>query len=166
MEFNKYLKNEFSQENLTFILECKELEQKVTLEEFSMLAKQIYKDYIMVGSPSEINIVSSIRNNLIAVFEPIIANEKTLEVENYDIYGPAVAHILLLLEKDPYKRFCKVLRSSLRSDIAQKEKSNASNFSINSSKTHVQSDNARQKQVKELKSDSKTNTKSINKLRQ
>ena len=115
-EFHKYLKNEFSQENLNFILACRDLEQKVTLKEFSILAKQIYKDYIMPGSPSEINIVSSIRNNLVTVLEPMITDDKTLQAEHFDIYSPAVAHITALLEKDPYKRFCKVLRSALKHD--------------------------------------------------
>lgn len=76
----------------------------------------------MTGSPSEINIVSSIRNNLIAVLEPMISNGQTLGKEHFDIYGPAVTHITALLEKDPYKRFCKVLRAGLKDVITHPAK--------------------------------------------
>jgi hypothetical protein len=111
-EFHKYLKNEFSQESLNFILACRELEQKVVLKEFDKLAKQIYKDYIRDGAPSEINIISSIRNNLIELFEPLFKDHQQLEPAHYQIYGSAVSHITGLMEKDPYKRFCLLLKSS------------------------------------------------------
>lgn len=80
----------------------------MVIKEFDKLAKQIYNDYIMVGAPSEINIISSIRNNIIEVFENVLDKKKTLKQEHYNIYGSAAAHILGLMEKDPYKRFCKV----------------------------------------------------------
>jgi hypothetical protein len=112
-EFSRYLKNEFSHENLSFILACRILETKVTLKEFSLLAKKIFNDFIVTGSPFEINIVASIRNKLIAVLEPSIANGSDLLLENYNIYSDAVAHILTLLEKDSYKRYCRSLISKL-----------------------------------------------------
>jgi hypothetical protein len=112
-EFHQYLKNEFSQENLNFILACRDLGTKVSLQEFSALAKQIFKDFIMTGSSFEVNIAASIRNKIIAVLQPSMANEDDLEPKDYEIYSDAVDHIMTLLEKDPYKRYCKLLKSQI-----------------------------------------------------
>ena len=67
----------------------------------------------MTGSPFEVNIAASIRKKIIAVLESCIANENDLERKDYEIYSDAVAHIMTLLEKDPYKRYCKLLKSQI-----------------------------------------------------
>ena len=100
--FYTFLQSEFSQENLDFLFAVNKLNESTTQKEYNKALKQIYSEFIVSGAPSEINIISSIKKN--------IAKEISLGSSSTSLHE-AKAHIYRLLENDPYKRFCKSIKS-------------------------------------------------------
>lgn len=100
--FKRFLQSEFSDENLQFVLDVKNLERCSTHAEYNLKANAIYQEYIQEGSTREINIVASIKKKLKALF-----STGNLASSDYDCFEAAAEHILCLMEKDSYMRFCK-----------------------------------------------------------
>lgn len=105
--FWEFCKKEFSEENLKFITACRELQKSTTIQIFDRKAKYIYLEFIKQGAISEINIGSNIKKELHAIFLPLIKEKETLSPDQSDIFEKAYDHILKLIEKDSYTRFCK-----------------------------------------------------------
>ena len=105
--FWSFCEKEFSIENLKFILACKDLQKCSTLQSFDRKSKHIFLEFIRKGATEEINIVSHIKNELNSVFIPLIKQKQMLSPEYTNIYQKAEDHILKLMEKDSYSRFCK-----------------------------------------------------------
>ena len=98
----KFLKTEFSTENIYFWQKCQELDKAENKAQFSALAKSIYQDFISLGSKNELNIDASIRNTI----------TKKIEADEIDecIFADAKEAIFVLMSKDSYQRF---MQSSL-----------------------------------------------------
>lgn len=101
--FYDFLNSEFSSENLAFYLECKELEKIFYYDAFVEKALIIYNEFIAPGSPREINIVSSLRQNISTSIEYYLTNKVKLK---RNIFEAAVASVLNLMSTDSYFRFC------------------------------------------------------------
>nr|XP_002121595.3 uncharacterized protein LOC100186664 [Ciona intestinalis] len=91
-KFMKFLKAEFSDENLEFLLEVEVYKQHRKHEK---LCVKICDKYIVIGAPREVNITSCIRDRIIRQL-PCPVKSTFNEAEN---------HIFNLLERDSFKRF-------------------------------------------------------------
>ena len=63
--FRKFLKQEFSEENLNFYLACETMKQATNCIEFYNRAKDIFETFIRPGSQMEVNISSTTRQPII-----------------------------------------------------------------------------------------------------
>uniref|UniRef100_A0A3B4A3F6 RGS domain-containing protein n=1 Tax=Periophthalmus magnuspinnatus TaxID=409849 RepID=A0A3B4A3F6_9GOBI len=107
--FQAFLKSEYSDENIEFWLVCEDYKKIKSSYRMSSRARRIFKRYIQVEAPKEINI-----------------DQKTREIIHQNIAEPiatcfdeAQKIVFGLMEKDSYPRF---LRSSLyRSDAVLKK---------------------------------------------
>eukprot|EP00842_Homolaphlyctis_polyrhiza_P006084 jgi/Hompol1/6477/HPOL_002675-RA len=105
--FDEFLAKEFSQENLQFYLKCRDLENVQSADEFLLRSMAIFKDYIKVGSPRELNINSNTRSAIIAVFEPKDGSPLPPSKDvSCNVFRDATDHIFSLMSKDSYSRFC------------------------------------------------------------
>ncbi|KAJ0011777.1 hypothetical protein NQD34_012752 [Periophthalmus magnuspinnatus] len=98
--FQAFLKSEYSDENIEFWLVCEDYKKIKSSYRMSSRARRIFKRYIQVEAPKEINI-----------------DQKTREIIHQNIAEPiatcfdeAQKIVFGLMEKDSYPRF---LRSSL-----------------------------------------------------
>ncbi|KAJ3195392.1 Regulator of G-protein signaling 7 [Irineochytrium annulatum] len=73
--FARFLKTEFSLENLDFYQRCQLLASLPTYSEFQREATAIFEEFIQVGSPRELNITSGCRMVLIAQFTAVGLNK-------------------------------------------------------------------------------------------
>uniref|UniRef100_F7ARA7 RGS domain-containing protein n=1 Tax=Ciona intestinalis TaxID=7719 RepID=F7ARA7_CIOIN len=92
--FRQFLKKEYSEENLDFWLEIEEY-RKVKSNKLLKAATIIYENYIVVGSPREINIDAGTRT-------AIVTSMKDPDVTTFDL---AQARVFLLMERDSFRRF-------------------------------------------------------------
>lgn len=95
--FEKFLKTEFSTENIYFWQQCQELDRTEDKLQFCEHAKVIYKDFIALGSKNELNIDASIRNCITKKIEANAIDDQ--------IFADAKEAIYLLMSKDSYQRF-------------------------------------------------------------
>jgi hypothetical protein len=63
--FRKFLRQEFSEENLNFYLACEDMKQATSCIEFYNRAKDIFETFIRPGSQMEVNISSTTRQPII-----------------------------------------------------------------------------------------------------
>ncbi|XP_002122539.2 uncharacterized protein LOC100176924 [Ciona intestinalis] len=92
--FRQFLKKEYSEENLDFWLEIEDY-RKVKSNKLLKAATIIYENYIVVGSPREINIDAGTRT-------AIVTNMKDPDATTFDL---AQARVFLLMERDSFRRF-------------------------------------------------------------
>ncbi|VDD85533.1 unnamed protein product [Enterobius vermicularis] len=95
--FRDFLKTEFSVENIDFWLECEEFKKlkegkKSTLQR----ARAIYKMYVEVNSPKEVNIDAEAR---------LATNAALNDGAKRDTFSEAQSQVEQLMEKDSYSRF-------------------------------------------------------------
>ncbi|XP_077188806.1 regulator of G-protein signaling 18 isoform X1 [Paroedura picta] len=102
--FTRFLKSEFSEENVEFWVACEEYKKIKDPAQLSLRAKEIYKTFIEKDAPKEVNLDFS-----------------TKECASQNIIHPAVnsfdaaqTKIYTLMEQDSYPRF---LKSNLYSDL-------------------------------------------------
>ncbi|KAJ3136831.1 Regulator of G-protein signaling 7 [Geranomyces variabilis] len=125
--FYDFVQKEFSQENLEFYLKCQALDAISTRAEFTKRAQNIYSEFIQIGAPRELNINSSDRNAIIAQFEALAAGNGQTELSYY-VFADALKHILGLMAKDSYVRFCssdvieKALAEAIKRDASGGER--------------------------------------------
>lgn len=101
--FYDFLSSEFSSENLSFYLECKELEKIFYFDAFIQKATEIYEEFIVIGAPREINIVAPMRQRIISHFDNYRNNNIKLP---RNVFAEAVTSVLQLMTTDSYPRFC------------------------------------------------------------
>ncbi|XP_024921982.1 regulator of G-protein signaling 8-like [Cynoglossus semilaevis] len=95
--FQAFLKSEFSDENIEFWLVCEDFKKIKSSLRMSCRARKIFKRYVQVEAPREINIDQRTR-------EVIRRNLETPTTESFDA---AQRIVYALMEKDSYPRFIK-----------------------------------------------------------
>ncbi|XP_060774341.1 regulator of G-protein signaling 4 [Neoarius graeffei] len=103
--FSAFLKSEFSQENIEFWVACEDFKRTPALQ-MQAKAKQIFKQYVDVDSPNEVNLDSATREE----------TRRNLEKCDVTCFDEAQSKIFTLMEKDSYRRF---LKSKLFLDLAE-----------------------------------------------
>ncbi|KAL1266283.1 hypothetical protein QQF64_001958 [Cirrhinus molitorella] len=93
--FQKFLKSEYSEENLMFWIACEELKKETKPSTIVKKARKIYEDYISVFSPKEVNLDSQIRNDI----------EQSLKEPSSMMYEEAQLQIVNLMRRDCFHRF-------------------------------------------------------------
>ncbi|XP_059200394.1 regulator of G-protein signaling 13-like [Centropristis striata] len=100
--FQAFLKSEFSDENIEFWLVCEDYKKIKSSFRMSSRAKKIFKSYIQVEAPREINIDHRTRDLI----------RRNLKTPTTVCFDDAQRIVYGLMERDSYPRF-------LRSDIYQ-----------------------------------------------
>ncbi|KAI5614584.1 regulator of G-protein signaling 4 [Silurus asotus] len=102
--FTAFLKSEFSQENIEFWVACEDF-KRAPPPQMQAKAKQIFKQYVDVDSPNEVNLDSATREE----------TRRNLEKCDVTCFDEAQSKIFTLMEKDSYRRF---LKSKLFLDLS------------------------------------------------
>ncbi|XP_042676114.1 regulator of G-protein signaling 18 isoform X1 [Centrocercus urophasianus] len=104
--FTRFLKTEFSEENIEFWIACEDYKKSKTTNELFPKAKTIYETFIRKDAPKEVNL-----------------DFKTKEVTSQNIEQPVITTfdaaqttVYRLMEQDSYPRF---LRSDLYSNLVK-----------------------------------------------
>ncbi|KAJ3057358.1 hypothetical protein HK097_008453 [Rhizophlyctis rosea] len=126
--FRKFVKSEFSQENLSFWIKCQTLDDIDTRKEFFDKSMKIYEEFIKVGGSKELNLNTLTRKEVIARVEVANGDPRKL---SYDWYVPAMEHVYQLMAKDSYVRFCKT-------DLVQNAVREARASSVGASRTSLE----------------------------
>ncbi|XP_059392754.1 regulator of G-protein signaling 20 [Carassius carassius] len=106
VHFRRFLKTEFSEENLKFWLACEDLKKETNKTMVEQAVKQIYEDYISVLSPKEVSLDSSARE---------VINRNMLEPSSCT-FDEAQQQIYTLMQRDSYPRY---MNSSMYADLIQ-----------------------------------------------
>lgn len=59
MLFRLFLQREFSDENIEFWMACEAFKQMKTPEQFQQKASEIYRDFVAIRAPKEVNVAFS-----------------------------------------------------------------------------------------------------------
>ncbi|XP_063056248.1 regulator of G-protein signaling 8 [Engraulis encrasicolus] len=105
--FRAFLKTEFSDENIEFWMACEDYKKIKTPAKLSSKAEKIYKEFIDIQAPREINIDHTTREE----------TKKSLEQPTPASLNLVQARVYSLMEKDSYPRF---LRSKFYQDLLNK----------------------------------------------
>ncbi|MCJ8729796.1 hypothetical protein PDJAM_G00110690 [Pangasius djambal] len=103
--FTAFLKSEFSQENIEFWVACEDF-KRTPAPQMQAKAKLIFKQYVDIDSPNEVNLDSATREE----------TRRNLEKCDATCFDEAQSKIFTLMEKDSYRRF---LKSKLFLDLSQ-----------------------------------------------
>ena len=95
--FRGFLQTEFSDENIEFWLACEDYKSTDKEQKLQLKAKKIYSEYVVIGSPREVNLDIQLR-----MYTADRVSETPLTV---DIFERAQKRIQALMEKDSYPRF-------------------------------------------------------------
>uniref|UniRef100_UPI00358F1294 regulator of G-protein signaling 17-like n=2 Tax=Myxine glutinosa TaxID=7769 RepID=UPI00358F1294 len=93
--FQRYLRSEFSEENLLFWLACEELQGESEPSTVQEKARLIYEDFISILSPREVSLDSRVRESIHAA----MANPSA------HMYHEAQLQIYTLMHRDSFPRF-------------------------------------------------------------
>ena len=95
--FRGFLRSEFSDENIDFWLACEDYKNTRSEKKLKLKANKIYSEYVVIGSPNEVNLDVELRMYTVNRFcdSPSAA----------DIFERAQKRIQSLMEKDSYQRF-------------------------------------------------------------
>ncbi|XP_059197294.1 regulator of G-protein signaling 4-like [Centropristis striata] len=103
--FTKFLKSEFSEENMDFWIACENYKVS-TPSKMSTRAKKLYQQHVVADAPNEVNLDAATRE------------DTRLNVQNAcpACFNEAQKMIYTLMEKDSYRRF---LKSKLVQDLCR-----------------------------------------------
>ncbi|KAM4722843.1 regulator of G-protein signaling 18 [Rhinophrynus dorsalis] len=104
--FRKFLKMEFSEENLEFWLECQDYKGCKTSKNIKSKSKILYEKYIQEGSLREVNLDFVIKE----------ITKKNIQHPTLTSFDQTQSTIYKLMEKDSYPRF---LKSAIYLDLLQ-----------------------------------------------
>jgi hypothetical protein len=93
--FRGFLKTEFSDENIEFWLACEDYKALSKELKLNARAKQIYSEFVAIGSPREVNLEIQLR----------MATADNIKTPSVDSFDRAQKRIQALMEKDSYPRF-------------------------------------------------------------
>ncbi|XP_054837879.1 regulator of G-protein signaling 18 [Eublepharis macularius] len=102
--FTRFLKSEFSEENIEFWLACEDFKKTKDPGQLSHKAKEIYKTFIEKNAPKEVNLDFNTKE---------CANQN-ISCPTINSFDAAQTKIYTLMEQDSYPRF---LRSNLYLDL-------------------------------------------------
>ncbi|NWY70277.1 RGS18 protein, partial [Erithacus rubecula] len=104
--FTKFLKTEFSEENIEFWIACEDYKQSKSAHELLPKAKTIFETFIQKDAPKEINIDFHTKNDISQkISEPTLS-----------CFDAAQSSIYSLMAKDSFPRF---LRSDVYKELLQ-----------------------------------------------
>uniref|UniRef100_A0A8C6V1C9 RGS domain-containing protein n=1 Tax=Neogobius melanostomus TaxID=47308 RepID=A0A8C6V1C9_9GOBI len=95
--FREFLRSEYSEENLLFYLDCEAFRDLSSESDREAAAKRIYREFVMLLSPPQINIDCVTRAEVLA----------NLTDPGPDCFNKAQRTVLSLMENDSYPRFVK-----------------------------------------------------------
>uniref|UniRef100_A0AAV2KSS9 RGS domain-containing protein n=1 Tax=Knipowitschia caucasica TaxID=637954 RepID=A0AAV2KSS9_KNICA len=95
--FEEYLRSEYSEENLLFYLDCETFRSLPSESDRKMAARKIYREYVAVGAPLQINITCETREEI----RISLSNPKP------DCFSRAQKIVHSLMQHDSYPRFIK-----------------------------------------------------------
>ena len=96
-QFKKFLKTEFSYENLYFYERCMELDKTQTKDEFKTHARRIYDEFFHEENLHELNIDANLKATIKRKIE-------TRDIDEF-IFTDVLSDIITLMTKDSYPRF-------------------------------------------------------------
>ncbi|XP_061486554.1 regulator of G-protein signaling 18 [Rhineura floridana] len=102
--FTRFLKSEFSEENIEFWLACEDYKKSTDASQLSLKAKTIYETFIEKESPKEVNLD----------FNTKVCTSQSMSLPTLNTFDAAQTKIYALMEQDCYPRF---LRSNLYLDL-------------------------------------------------
>eukprot|EP00455_Lapot_gusevi_P025062 TRINITY_DN2625_c0_g3_i2.p1 TRINITY_DN2625_c0_g3~~TRINITY_DN2625_c0_g3_i2.p1 ORF type:complete len:263 (+),score=29.77 TRINITY_DN2625_c0_g3_i2:124-912(+) len=119
--FREFLQSEFSEENLSFILDCEKFRQNFPAPvqdkaAFEAEARRIYAQYMAIDAPTEVNLPSLIASSIAAAMrirrnipsEEVLTmklDEETVNSLSGDLFIEAERNVFQLVETDSYRRF-------------------------------------------------------------
>ncbi|XP_046779279.1 regulator of G-protein signaling 21 [Gallus gallus] len=106
--FRKFLKSEFSEENVEFWLACEDFKRTKSSASITAKAQKIYADFIEADAPKEINIDFHTRNHI----------SQNISEPTLSCFDDAQRLIYSLMAKDSFPRF---LRSKEYKELAKKQ---------------------------------------------
>ncbi|XP_053324721.1 regulator of G-protein signaling 4 [Spea bombifrons] len=95
--FRSFLQSEYSEENLDFWLACENYKKVKSPAKLALKAQKIYEDFISVEATREVNLDSTTREE----------TTKNLLHPTHSSFDEAQHKIVILMEKDSYRRFLK-----------------------------------------------------------
>ncbi|XP_053104319.1 regulator of G-protein signaling 18 [Hemicordylus capensis] len=102
--FTRFLKTEFSEENIEFWMACEDYKKSKGLSQLSHKAKKIYETFIEKEAPKEVNLDFTIKEQ----------TNQNISHPTINTFDAAQTKIYTLMEQDSYPRF---LKSSLYLDL-------------------------------------------------
>ncbi|KAL8178167.1 UNVERIFIED_CONTAM: Regulator of G-protein signaling 18 [Gekko kuhli] len=102
--FTRFLKSEFSEENIEFWMACENYKKIKDPVQLSLKAKEIYKTFIEKDAPKEVNLDFNTKE----------CTSQSISHPALNSFDAAQTKIYTLMEQDSYPRF---LKSSLYSDL-------------------------------------------------
>ncbi|NXI67578.1 RGS21 protein, partial [Anseranas semipalmata] len=106
--FRKFLKSEFSEENVEFWLACEDFRKTKSSTKIALKAQRIYSDFIEADAPKEINIDFHTRNHI----------SQNISEPTLSCFDDAQKLIYSLMAKDSFPRF---LRSKEYKELLKKQ---------------------------------------------
>ncbi|XP_063283362.1 regulator of G-protein signaling 16-like [Pelobates fuscus] len=97
LAFSKFLKTEFSEENLEFWMACEEYRKIHSDNKLRTRAQTIYQEFLQSGAPREVNIDHHTREFTL----------QQMAIASKNCFDAAQEHTRVLMEKDSYPRFIK-----------------------------------------------------------
>uniref|UniRef100_A0A3P8UP85 Regulator of G-protein signaling 8 n=1 Tax=Cynoglossus semilaevis TaxID=244447 RepID=A0A3P8UP85_CYNSE len=115
--FRTFLKTEFSDENIEFWMACEEYKKVKSCTKMMSKANKIFKEFIDVQAPREVNIDYRTREKI----------KQSLEEPSSSTLDEVQAQVYSLMEKDSYPRF---LRSKMYQEIVNRVHAHSQRRSI------------------------------------
>lgn len=107
--FRRFLRSEFSEENLDFWLACEDFRTINSEQELRSKAHDIYQEFLETTSKREVNVDQSIREQIL----------RSLDKPSATCFAEAQRHIFVLMKKDSLPRF---IHSSKHHSLSNKSR--------------------------------------------
>lgn len=95
--FTRFLKTEFSEENIEFWIACEEFKKNKEPQQISLKAKAIYEKFIQTDAPQEVNLDFHTKDVI----------TKSITHPTLHSFDAAQSRVYQLMEQDSYTRFLK-----------------------------------------------------------
>ncbi|XP_077969293.1 uncharacterized protein LOC120344765 [Styela clava] len=101
--FRKFLRSEFSEENLDFWIRCVAYKRIKSPRHRWQESRQIYNEFLAPNAPKEVNLDSRVKQNV----------KRNIECPNEFTFDEAKCCVFYLMETDSFRRFSKSRRHSI-----------------------------------------------------
>lgn len=113
--FTRFLKTEFSEENIEFWIACEDFKKSKDPEQIHLKAKTIYEKFIRSDAPQEVNLDFHTKEVI----------TKNISQPTLQCFEAAQSRVYQLMEQDSYTRF---LRSDIYLDLVEGRPQRATNL--------------------------------------